>query len=120
MLPEETHRILESKQEHGSLFYVSCGLHRIFLDEKYHPKSGWSNPVRGTVIGIGDDIKRLYRIQTIVQGRSNPVTVSVERYIRLLDIMIEAFTRLDPDAEFKEDNKLLSYKLEIIKTLNLT
>lgn len=120
MLPEESRRILESKMEHGTSFHVSYGLHRISLDKKHHPKSDWGNPVREKDIGIGDDIERLNRIQTIVQGISNPLTVSVESYIRLLDIMIEALARLDPDAEFKEDYKLLSYKLESIKTPNLT
>lgn len=44
------------------------------------------------------------------------MTVFVKSYIRLLDIMIEALTRLDPDAEFEEDLNQLSYKLESIKT----
>lgn len=120
MLPEEFHHLLESQTEHDTSFHVSYGLHRIILDEEKSPKSGWGNPVRGKDIGIGDDVERLYRIQTIVREMSNPVTVSVEDYIRLLDIMIEALTRLDPDAEFKEDYKLLLYKLESIKNPNLT
>nr|XP_034315214.1 uncharacterized protein LOC105346393 isoform X2 [Crassostrea gigas] len=116
MLPEESHRILESKTKHDNSIHVSYGLHRIILDEEKSPKSGWGNPVRETDIGIGDDMERLYRIQTIVQGIPNPVTLSVESYIRLLDIMIKALIRLDPGAEFKEDYKLLSDKLESIKT----
>ncbi|XP_052716886.1 uncharacterized protein LOC128189352 [Crassostrea angulata] len=120
MLPEESHRILESETEHDNSIHVSYGLHRIILNEEKSPKSGWGNPVRETDTGIGDDVDRLYRIQNIVQGIPNPVTVSVESYIRLLDIMIEALTRLDPDAEFKEDYKLLCCKLESIKNPNLT
>ncbi|XP_065936146.1 uncharacterized protein [Magallana gigas] len=115
MLPEESHRILESKTEHDTSSHVSYGLHRIILDEEKSPKSGWGNPVRETDTGIGDDVERLYRIHNIVQGIPCPVNVSVESYIRLLDIMIKALIRLDPGAEFKEDCKLLSYKLESIK-----
>lgn len=120
MLPEESRRILESERERNTSFQVSYGLHRIILNEEKSPKSGRGNPVRGKDIGIGDDVERLYRIQNIVQKISNPVSVSAESYIRLLDFMIEAFIRLDPDAEFKEDYKLLSYKLESIKNPNLT
>nr|XP_034315218.1 uncharacterized protein LOC105346389 [Crassostrea gigas] len=120
MLPEESHRILESKTEHDTSIHVSYGLHRIILDEENSPKSGWGNPIREKDIGIGDDVERLNRIHTIVQRISNPVTVSVESYIRLLDIMIKALIRLDPDAEFKDDFKLLSYRLKSIKNPNLT
>lgn len=120
MLPEESHRVLESKTEHDNSCHVSYGLHRIILNEEKSPKSGWGNPVRERDTGTGDDMERLNRIHTIVKGISNPVTVSVESYIRLLDIMIKALIRLDPYAEFKEDYKQLSYKLESIKNPNLT
>lgn len=56
-------------------------------------------------IGIGDDIERLYNIHSIVYGISDPDTVSVESYIRLLDIMVEALTRLDPGADLRTLNK---------------
>lgn len=114
MLPEESYRIFESKTENVTSFHVLYGLHRIILDEKL-PKSGWGNPVKREDTGIGDDIERLHRIQKIVQEIEDPVTVSVEGYIRLLDIMIGALIRLDPGVEFKEDYKLISYKLESIK-----
>lgn len=120
MLPEESYRILDSKTEQDNSIHVLYGLHRIFLGDEHSPKSGWGYPVREKDIGIGDDVERLYRIQTIVRGISNPVTMSVENYIRLLDIMIEAFIRLDPGAELKEDFKHLSCKLESIKNPNLT
>lgn len=112
---EKEGKLKEELPEHRTSFYVSYHLHQNVLDKKHHPKSGWGNPIRGIDIGIGDDVERLNRIHTIVRGISNPMTVSVEDYIRLLDIMIEALTRLDPDAEFKEDLKQLSYKLESIK-----
>lgn len=48
------------------------------------------------------------------------MTVSIESYIRLLDIMVKALLRLDPGTEFKENYKLLSYKLKSIKSPNLT
>lgn len=50
----------------------------------------------------------------------HPATVSVESYIRLFDIMLVALVRLDADAEFEEDYKLLSNRLESIKNRNLT
>lgn len=78
VLPEVSHRILDSKAKHGTSFYVSYGLHRIYLDKEHFQKSGWGNPVSGKNIGIGDDIERLYRIQTFGSGISNPVTISVK------------------------------------------
>lgn len=88
-----------------NLFIISYNLLRIYLDEKYHPKSGWGNQVIDKDIGIGDDIERLYNIHSIVYGISDPDTVSVESYIRLLDIMVEALTRLDPGADLRTLNK---------------
>lgn len=111
ILPGESHRIIESKTEHGISFYVSYDLLRIYLDEEQSPKSGWGNPVRGTDIGIGDDVERLYRIQTIVQGIANLDSLSVEDYIMLLDIMIKSLTRLDPDDEFKDEINAIAWKL---------
>lgn len=96
-------------------FRIPYGLHRNYINEENFPKSGWGNPVRGTDIGFGDDVERLNRIQTIVRRISNPVTVSVESYIRLLDIMIKALTRLDPDDEFKEDIKAFATKIHVLK-----
>lgn len=99
----ESHRIIESKTEHGISFYVSYGLLRIYLDEEQSPKSGWGNPVKGTDIGVGDDIERLYRIQIIVQDIANSDSLSVECYFRLLGIMIKSLKRLDPYDEFKDE-----------------
>lgn len=120
VVPEECHRILESKAEYDTSFYVTYGLLRIFLNEKHHPKSGWGNPVSKKDIGIGDDIERLYRIVNITREISDPVSVSVENYIRLLEIMKKALTRLDPGAEFKEGYKAFANKLTTINNQNLT
>lgn len=91
---------------------------RINLDEKYHPKSGWGNPVIEKDTGIGDDIERLNRIRFIVCEISDrtPETVSVESYIKLLDIMVESLIRLDPDAKFKEKLKSLATEITCFKT----
>uniref|UniRef100_A0A8W8KFF3 Uncharacterized protein n=1 Tax=Magallana gigas TaxID=29159 RepID=A0A8W8KFF3_MAGGI len=115
MLPEESHRVLESITEHDTSIHVSYGLHRIILDEEKSPKSGWGNPVRETDTSIGDDVERLYRIQTIVQRISNPVTLSVESYIRLLDIMIKALIRLDHDV-LTVSNRVLSQLRLVVNT----
>lgn len=120
ILPEESHHILECKYERDMSLYILYGLHQIFLDEQQSPKSGWGNPVREKDIGIGDDVERLYRIFLIVMKMPHPATVSVESYIRLFDIMLVALVRLDADAEFEEDYKLLSNRLESIKNRNLT
>lgn len=120
VVPEECHRILESKAEYDNSFYVTYGLLRIFLNEKHHPKSGWGNQVSKKDIGIGDDIERLYSIGNFTREISDPVSVSVERYYKLLNIMKEALTRLDPGAEFKEDYKAIANKLTTINNPSLT
>lgn len=116
MLPEKLHRIIESKAEHGISFCVLYGLLRIYLDKRQSPKSGWGNPIKGTDISIEADIERLYRIQTIVQGIEEPDTVSVELYIRLLDIMIKSLTRLDPYNEFKDEVEAFAKEITCLKT----
>lgn len=115
ILPGESHRIIESKTEHGIPFHVSYGLLQIYLDKRQSPKSGWGNPVKDTDIGIGDDIERLYTIQNFVRNLATPYSVSVESYIRLLDIMIKSFRRLDPYDEFKDEIKAFAWKLHAYK-----
>lgn len=115
ILPGESHRIIESQTEHGILFYVPYGLLRIYLDEEQSPKSGWGNPVKGTDIGVGDDIERLYTIQNFVQNLAKPDSVSVESYIGLLDKMIKSLTRLDPNDEFMDEIKAFALKLHAYK-----
>lgn len=119
-LPEELKCIFESIEERKTSFYVLYGLHRIFLGEELCPKSGWGNPVRGKNLGKGDDIERLYRIQTILGEISNPAQISVKGYIRLLDIMYKALIRLNHDVDSKEDFKAVVKKLKDIKTQSLT
>lgn len=101
-LNDKTNHIARKKDGEESI-HVSYALLRIFIDEKHHPKSGWGNPVKDKDIGIGDDIDRLFRIFTITEDISNPLLLSVESYHRVLDIMVETITRLDTDAQFKED-----------------
>lgn len=110
-LHDGTNHIPHLKEVEDSI-NVLYALHRIFLDEKYHPKSGWGNPVKDEDIGIGDDIDRLYRIFTITENISTPNMVSVESYNRLLDIMFKTCTRLDShvDGQCKEFIKALTSK----------
>lgn len=105
-LKDGRNHITRSKEGEESI-HVSYALLRIFLDEKHHPKSDWSNPVKDEDIGIGDDKDRLFRIFTITENTPDPKLLSVESYNRLLDIMVKAFIRLDlhVDAQFKEDIK---------------
>lgn len=121
VLPKECYWFIENEKcKNSSIIHILHSLFRIHLSANDHPKSGWGNPVRGTDVGIGDDIERLNRIYIIFRGILNPLTVSVESYIRLLDIMIEALTRLDPDAEFKEDFQVIVRKLASIELPTLT
>lgn len=103
---------ISDMKEWESSIHVLYALLRIFLDEKYHPKSGWGNPVKDEDIGIGDDIDRLYRIFTITENISTPNMVSVESYNRLLDIMFKTCTRLDShvDGQCKEFIKAFTSK----------
>lgn len=116
ILLEEPHRFVESGTEHGISLNVPYGLLRIYLDKRQSPKSGWGNPIKGTDISIGADIERLYRIQTTVQGIAKLDTVSVKRYIRLLDIMIKSLTRLDPYNEFKDEIEAFAKEITCLKT----
>lgn len=89
---------------------VLNALLQISLAEEYHPKSGWTNQVGETNTGVGDDVVRLFHIHTIVQETKTPETIYVQSYNKLLDDLIGALNRLDPDAEFRDENKALAYK----------
>lgn len=111
-MSEKSRHFLDLEEERERSLHVLYGLHRIFLDEKLHPKSGWGNPVRETDIGVGDDVERLYRIySTIESDIQNPVNVSIESYTRLLDIIIKTLKRLDPVAKFEKKLKKLDCKI---------
>ncbi|XP_052716887.1 uncharacterized protein LOC128189353 [Crassostrea angulata] len=119
-LSEEFNRIFESKEERKKSVHVLYSLLKFFLEEELWPKSGWGNPVWGKNLGIGDDIERLYRIQTIFREISNPTEISVKSYTRLLDIMYKALIRLDHDVDSKEDFKAVVLKLKQIKNQSRT
>lgn len=110
IVPEECLGFLKNSLECEESIHISYCLVKIYLKEQ-SPKSGWDNPVRGKDISIGDDVARLYRIYSIAQKISNPGTVSVEGYVKLLNIMVKALTRLDPDAKFKKEFKAVTKKL---------
>ena len=78
------------------------------------PKSGWGNPVKGCDTGIGDDVERLNRIFTIFKGICNPISLSVDNYTRLFDVLLPALTRLDSDGAFKDRHKVVADKLKSI------
>lgn len=115
---ETYYHILKDSLKSEKPIPASNKLSRINLGKEHHSNSVWGNP--STVEDIGIDVERLNKIQIIVHDISNSVTVSVEEYISLLDVMIGAIIRLDPDAVIKEDYKLLSYKLKSIKKPNMT
>lgn len=120
ILSEESNRIFESKEERKKSVHVLYSLLKFFLEEERWPTSGWGNPVWGKNLGIGDDIERLYRIQTIFREISNPTKISVKGYTRLLDIMYKALIRLDHDVDSKEDFKAVVQKLKQIKNRSPT
>lgn len=113
------HSFPDNSLEHEEPIRVLHALLQIYLEEKYHPKSGWTNQVRETDTSIGDDVVRLFNIQNLVQGIKNPETIYVESYIRQLDDLIGAVTRLDPDDIFKDENKALAKKKKAIKKRRL-
>lgn len=63
---------------------------------------------------------RLLNIQKVVQETKNSGTTYAEIFIRQLDDLIEALTRLDPDAVFKNDIKALAKRFNTIKNRSLT
>lgn len=117
---ETYYHILKDSLKSEKPIPASNNLSRINLGKEHHSNSVWGNPSTVEDIGIGDDVERLNKIQIIVHDISNSVTVSVEEYISLLDVMIGAIIRLDPGAVIKEDYKLLSNKLKSIKKPNMT
>lgn len=118
-MSEESRHILDLEEEPERSLHVLYGLHRLFLDEKLHPKSGWGNPVREIDIGVGDDVERLYRIYSTIESNiQNPVNVSIESYTRLLDIIIKTLKRMDHVAEFEKKLKKLDYNIILRQAKN--
>lgn len=118
LIPEELHRIFESEFERCTSFHVLYGLLQFTLDREDHPISGWGNLVRGKDVGIGDDVERLHRIQTIVRGISYPENIPVDSCLRLLHIMTKALTRLDRDAQFEKHLKTLDREITLHKLIH--
>lgn len=118
-MSEESRHILDLEEEPERSLHVLYGLHRLFLDEKLHPKSGWGNPVREIDIGVGDDVERLHRIYSTIESNiQNPVNVSIESYTRLLDIIIKTLKRMDHVAEFEKKLKKLDYNIILRQAKN--
>lgn len=118
-MSEESRHILDLEEEPERSLHVLYGLHRLFLDEKLHPKSGWGNPVREIDIGVGDDVERLHRIYSTIESNiQNPVNVSLESYTRLLDIIIKTLKRMDHVAEFEKKLKKLDYNIILRQAKN--
>lgn len=93
----------------------------IFLKEEDSPKSGWTTQPSERDTGIGDDVVRLLNcIILFSQETKNIGNIYVESYIRQLDNLIGAVTRLDTDAKFENENIKLAYEIEAIKNRRLT
>lgn len=93
----------------------------IFLKEEDSPKSGWTTQPSERDTGIGDDVVRLLNcIMLFSQETKNIGNIYVESYIRQLDNLIGAVTRLDTDAKFENENIKLAYEIEAIKNRRLT
>ena len=119
ILPIESHHFLFSHRECGTSIYVLYGLIQLYSGEE--PKSGWGKPVKRSDIGIGDDVERLYRVFSICKNISNPVTISVDNYTRLIDRILTACTRLDtaselqdPYGEYKDSSGALKVKYKVL------
>lgn len=93
----------------------------IFLKEEDSPKSGWTTQPSERDTGIGDDVVRLLNcIMLFSQETKNIGNIYVESYIRQLDNLIGAVTRLDTDAKFENENIKLAYEIEAINNRRLT
>ena len=121
VLPEESHSFLSKQEEIGTSisWHVLYGM--IQLNSGKEPKSGWGNPVKGCDTGIGDDVERLHKIFSICKNISNPVTISVDNYTRLIDIILTACIRLDtgselrdPYGEYKDSGGALKVKYKVL------
>nr|XP_022344928.1 uncharacterized protein LOC111137658 isoform X2 [Crassostrea virginica] len=113
ILPEEIHRILSNLEEGRTSVGVLYGLIQLYSGKE--PKSGWGELVSGSDIGIGDDVERLHRVYSIFKEISNPKTISVDNYTRLLDIMLTACTRLvTADGEHKDSDHALNVKCKVL------
>lgn len=101
--------------------HVLNALLKISLKKENSPKSGWTTQPSERDTGIGDDVVRLLNcIMLFSQETKNIGNIYVESYIRQLDNLIGAVTRLDTDAKFENENIKLAYKIEAIKNRNLT
>ena len=113
VLPEESHSFLSKQEEGGTSIHVLYGLIQLYSGNE--SKSGWGKPVRGSDIGIGDDVERLHRVYSIFKEISNPKIISVDNYTRLLDIMLTACTRLNTaDGEIKNSDDALKVKCKVL------
>nr|XP_022338284.1 uncharacterized protein LOC111133869 [Crassostrea virginica] len=106
ILSEESHSFLSRQEKYGTSIDVLYGLFQLYSGKE--PKSGWGNPVKGCDTRIGDDVERLHRVYSLFKEISNPKTISVDDYTRMLDIMLTACTRLDTaDGEHKDSDHAL-------------
>lgn len=113
ILPEESLSILSNQEKCVTSIHVFHGLIQLYSGNV--PKSGWGKPVRGSDIGIGDDVERLHRVYSIFKEISNPKTISVDNYTRLLYKMLTACTRLDTaDGEHKDSDDALKVKCKVL------
>ena len=113
ILSEESHSFLSRQEKYVTSIDVLYGLFQLYSGKE--PKSGWGNPVKGCDTGIGDDVERLHRVYSLFKEISNPKTISVDDYTRLLDIMLTACTRLDTaDGEHKDSDHALKVKCKVL------
>ena len=111
ILPEESHSYIQ--RECVTSIQVLHGLIQLYSGKE--PKSGRGRPVRGSDIGIGDDVERLHRVYSIFNEIQDPKTISVDNYTRLLDIMLTACTRLDTaNGEHEDSDDALKVKCKVL------
>lgn len=112
---------LMNSLEPGESVRVLNVLLKISLKKENSPQSGWTTQPSERDTGIGDDVVRLLNcIMLFSQETKNIGNIYVESYIRQLDNLIGAVTRLDTDAKFENENIKLAYKIEAIKNRRLT
>lgn len=118
ILPEESRGFLSCQTMSITSLDVLYGL--IQLRSNKEPKSGWGKPVKKSDIEIGDDVERLHRVFSIFKKISNPAAMSLESYVFLLEKVLTACTRLEPDDGAHKNNCQEFFdKLEAIINRNL-
>ncbi|XP_056007146.1 neurofilament medium polypeptide-like isoform X1 [Ostrea edulis] len=115
VLPPEYHSAIDPDSESKKSIPVMYAILQLSLGEEHRPKSGWGQMVNDTDTGVGDDVERVYKVHTLSREIQNPEEISVDGYIRLLEMFIDAVNRLDVRGKYSEDYREIVRRWENIQ-----